>query len=262
MAYPDSIYKPRERENWPGVVFNPEKKTIWFKEDAEAIENEIIAIEKDLFGPFFFDDFLRGFTQIANPSTIDKNSFIWYVSEKDAVSITNEINGVIKLKTLLAQMIDRPVLLNHNYLNQWHKEKYFSIEWLIRIDNPVMPGTDAKIEFGIGDVRPEIQPWEVFGMFFRNDGQHRNFVAVTKNEEGETITETEIEITTFEFFKCRIKSTREEMIEFYINDKLVATHGRNIYIRNIGPFILLTPSKLMPFDLVVSIDYCKIRQNR
>jgi hypothetical protein len=47
-AYPSAIYSPRERANWPKVVFNPLNKTSWFKEDADAIENEVIAIENAL----------------------------------------------------------------------------------------------------------------------------------------------------------------------------------------------------------------------
>jgi len=47
-SYPNSIYTPRERENRSGVVYDPAKKSVWFKEDADAIENEIIAIENEL----------------------------------------------------------------------------------------------------------------------------------------------------------------------------------------------------------------------
>jgi len=46
--YPNSIYSPRERANRSGVSYDPEKKTVWFKEDADAIENEIIATETEL----------------------------------------------------------------------------------------------------------------------------------------------------------------------------------------------------------------------
>ena len=48
MAYPDSIYSPRARENWPGATYNVAKKTIFFKEDCDAIENEIVAVETEL----------------------------------------------------------------------------------------------------------------------------------------------------------------------------------------------------------------------
>jgi len=46
--YPGEIYVPRERENRNGVVYDPLKKTVWFKEDADDIENEIIALETEL----------------------------------------------------------------------------------------------------------------------------------------------------------------------------------------------------------------------
>ncbi len=46
--YPGEIYVPRERENRSGVDYVPEKKTVWFKEDADDIENEIIAVETEL----------------------------------------------------------------------------------------------------------------------------------------------------------------------------------------------------------------------
>lgn len=45
VSYPDTIYSPRVRENRNGVVYDVTKKPIWFKEDADAIENEIIALE-------------------------------------------------------------------------------------------------------------------------------------------------------------------------------------------------------------------------
>lgn len=44
-SYPASIYSPRTRANRNGVVYDSLKETIWFKEDADAIENEIIALE-------------------------------------------------------------------------------------------------------------------------------------------------------------------------------------------------------------------------
>ena len=47
-SYPNSIYKPRTRANRSGVVYNASKQTVWFKEDADAIENEIIAVESTL----------------------------------------------------------------------------------------------------------------------------------------------------------------------------------------------------------------------
>lgn len=46
--YPNEIYVPRERENRHGVEYIPEKKSVWFKEDADDIENEIIAVEQEL----------------------------------------------------------------------------------------------------------------------------------------------------------------------------------------------------------------------
>jgi len=49
-SYPSSIYEPRTRENRSGVTYDATKKTIWFKEDADAIENEIIALETELLG--------------------------------------------------------------------------------------------------------------------------------------------------------------------------------------------------------------------
>jgi len=48
--YPNSIYSPRTRENRSGVEYDETKKTIWFKEDADAIEDEIIALETELLG--------------------------------------------------------------------------------------------------------------------------------------------------------------------------------------------------------------------
>jgi len=47
-SYPNTIYSPRTRENRSGVVYDDTKKTIWFKEDADAIEAEIVALETEL----------------------------------------------------------------------------------------------------------------------------------------------------------------------------------------------------------------------
>jgi len=49
-SYPNTIYVPRTRENRAGVVYDATKKTVWFKQDADDIENEIIAIETELEG--------------------------------------------------------------------------------------------------------------------------------------------------------------------------------------------------------------------
>lgn len=46
--YPNDYYTPREKENWPGVIFDPEKKNIIFKEDFDSLEEEIKAIEQEL----------------------------------------------------------------------------------------------------------------------------------------------------------------------------------------------------------------------
>lgn len=48
--YPDEIYVPRVRENRSGVEYDPEKKSVWFKEDADDIENEVIALETHVVG--------------------------------------------------------------------------------------------------------------------------------------------------------------------------------------------------------------------
>lgn len=47
-SYPNTIYEPRTRANRSGVTYDTEKQTVWFKEDADNIENEIIAIENEL----------------------------------------------------------------------------------------------------------------------------------------------------------------------------------------------------------------------
>lgn len=44
-SYPNSIYVPRTRANRSGVEFDETKETIIFKEDLDAIENEIIAMQ-------------------------------------------------------------------------------------------------------------------------------------------------------------------------------------------------------------------------
>ena len=46
--YPDSYFSPREKANKSGVTYDPNKKTIIFKEDFDAIEQEILAIEQEL----------------------------------------------------------------------------------------------------------------------------------------------------------------------------------------------------------------------
>jgi len=46
--YPDNFYSPRSKENWPGVVYDVDKKTIIFVEDFNSLEGEILAIEQEL----------------------------------------------------------------------------------------------------------------------------------------------------------------------------------------------------------------------
>ena len=44
-SYPATIFSPRERENWPGIIYNPDKKTLGFAEDFNLSDDEIVAIE-------------------------------------------------------------------------------------------------------------------------------------------------------------------------------------------------------------------------
>jgi len=46
--YPNQIYTPREKENQPGIVFDPNKKNIIFAEDIKALDEEVKAIETEL----------------------------------------------------------------------------------------------------------------------------------------------------------------------------------------------------------------------
>jgi len=44
-SYPATIFSPRERENWPGIIYDPDKKTLGFAEDFNLSDEEIVAIE-------------------------------------------------------------------------------------------------------------------------------------------------------------------------------------------------------------------------
>jgi parallel beta-helix repeat protein len=46
--YPNQIYEPREKENRPGVTYDPNKKTVLFAEDIKALDDEVKAIETEL----------------------------------------------------------------------------------------------------------------------------------------------------------------------------------------------------------------------
>lgn len=46
--YPGANYSPRTKENWPGMVYDVNKKTIVFKEDFDSLEGEIQAVETEL----------------------------------------------------------------------------------------------------------------------------------------------------------------------------------------------------------------------
>jgi hypothetical protein len=46
--YPDEIYEPREKENRPGVTYDPNKKTVLFAEDIKALDDEVVAVETEL----------------------------------------------------------------------------------------------------------------------------------------------------------------------------------------------------------------------
>jgi len=47
-SYPATIFSPRERENWPGIIYDPDKKTLGFAEDFNYSDDEIVAIESVL----------------------------------------------------------------------------------------------------------------------------------------------------------------------------------------------------------------------
>lgn len=46
--YPDAIYEPREKQNRPGVIYEPERKTVGFVEDVTKLDDEVVAIENEL----------------------------------------------------------------------------------------------------------------------------------------------------------------------------------------------------------------------
>jgi len=46
--YPSSVYSPRTKENKPGVIYDPDKKTICFVEDITKLDDEVVAIETEL----------------------------------------------------------------------------------------------------------------------------------------------------------------------------------------------------------------------
>lgn len=46
--FPGDIYDPRDIENMPGVVYDPDKKTIVYAEDVNGANEEIVAIETAL----------------------------------------------------------------------------------------------------------------------------------------------------------------------------------------------------------------------
>ena len=48
MSFPTSLFSPREIENKPGAVYNPDKKRVLYAEDINGITSEIIQIEKRL----------------------------------------------------------------------------------------------------------------------------------------------------------------------------------------------------------------------
>lgn len=60
--YPTSIYEGRERANKAGFPFDPDKPEVLYKEDAEAWDDEITAIEEDLTAKNSFHEiFLKPF---------------------------------------------------------------------------------------------------------------------------------------------------------------------------------------------------------
>ena len=48
MSYPDDIYKQRDLENLPGLVYDPQNKKTLFAEDILTLGSEIRAIEQTL----------------------------------------------------------------------------------------------------------------------------------------------------------------------------------------------------------------------
>ena len=47
-TYPGAVFSPRGLENKSGVVYDADQKTIFFAEDMEKTNDEVIAIETEL----------------------------------------------------------------------------------------------------------------------------------------------------------------------------------------------------------------------
>lgn len=47
-SYPNSIVSPRAKENRYGVVFDSNKKQVFYVEDIQLLDNEVVAIENEL----------------------------------------------------------------------------------------------------------------------------------------------------------------------------------------------------------------------
>jgi len=52
MGFPNSIYRPRTKQNYPGVVYDPNQTTVIYAEDLINLDNEVVAIENWLFNLF------------------------------------------------------------------------------------------------------------------------------------------------------------------------------------------------------------------
>ena len=46
--YPNLFYDPRIKENLPGVIYDPSKKTLVFAEDFVKVDEEVVAIQHEL----------------------------------------------------------------------------------------------------------------------------------------------------------------------------------------------------------------------
>jgi len=94
-SYPDEIFSPRAKENKPGVVYDPDKKTVLFAEDVSKLDSEVVAIETELMG----NKSAARYSQVAVAQIIPSDLWIRLILDHKGYDEKDEFDNTTKTGT-------------------------------------------------------------------------------------------------------------------------------------------------------------------
>ena len=269
MGYPISQYEPRERENWPNAVYNPAKKSVLFKEDADNWDNEVAAIENELLNVIFYDDFIRSAIKIHDLASgpLDKNTETSYTIQ-DAViarvekTLLQEVNGVLRFSPSLGSTAPVDSILTQNNLKFYRPQRSLVFKTRIR-KSPLTP--DAIIRIGLFGA--DLQTW--FGFKYK-PAISSNFYTESSDSIGVEEEDTGVGFDDDTFFDLMFVCTYQDIggvaiqqVDFYIDNVLRTTHKNFLKLtEDFALYFHMHTDNIPEMSFYIDIDYFKITQNR